>query len=190
MRNELLGFAHLAAAVARRVAPIPSRFAHSAYAPAALFAALLLRGRLRLTYRGLEDLLRLSAQLRRVLGLHVVPDHSTFWHYARRHVSPELLKAGLSETALRGKSDEERATQLALDSTGLFLTHTSRSFEWRAKRDRGQRGWLKWVGRAAAPACPAGSTRTVWRLFGLAAPGQCSCGANAVRPALGRRWIR
>ena len=73
MDNELLRFARLSVAVARRVAPGPSRFATSAYAPAALFALLLLRERLRLTYRGLEDLLRLTGQLRRVLGLRAVP---------------------------------------------------------------------------------------------------------------------
>jgi hypothetical protein len=33
---------------------------------------------------------------------------------------------------------------VALDSTGLWLSHTSRYFAWRAKRERGQRGWLKW----------------------------------------------
>jgi hypothetical protein len=71
MDNELLRFVRLAAAVARRVAPLPSRFASPAYAPAALFATLLLRERLRLTYRGLEDLLRLSGQVRRVFGLRV-----------------------------------------------------------------------------------------------------------------------
>ena len=61
MDNELLHFARFAAAVARRVAPGPSRFATPAYAPAALFALLLLRERLRLTHRGPEDLLLLSA---------------------------------------------------------------------------------------------------------------------------------
>src|SRR5215217_5749684 len=34
---------------------------------------------------------------------------------------------------------------VALDSTGLFLSYSSRYFRWRAKRDRGQRGWLKWA---------------------------------------------
>ncbi len=45
------------------MAPQLSRFACPAYAPAVLFAALLLRERLRLSYRGLEDLLRLSVAL-------------------------------------------------------------------------------------------------------------------------------
>ncbi|WP_043341668.1 transposase [Belnapia moabensis] len=145
MDNELLRFAQLAVTVARRVAPTPSRFATPTYAPASLFALLLLRERLRLTYRGLEDLLRLSDQLRRLLGLRAVPDHATVWRFARRHAGPDLLDAALNETVRRARGGTERASQIALDSTGLFLAHTSRYFEWRAKRHRGQRGWLKWA---------------------------------------------
>jgi transposase len=145
MDNELLRFTRIATAVGRRVAPASSRFATRAYAPAALFALLLLRERLRLTYRGLEDLLRLSGQLRRLLGLRAVPDHATVWRFARHHVSPDLLDAALNETVRRARGDIERASQIALDSTGLFLAHTSRYFEWRAKRHQGQRGWLKWA---------------------------------------------
>jgi hypothetical protein len=77
MDNELLRFARLAVTVTRHVAPTPSRFATLAYTPAALFALLLLRERLRLTYRGLEDLLRLSGQLRRVFGLRAIPDYAS-----------------------------------------------------------------------------------------------------------------
>jgi Transposase DDE domain/Transposase domain (DUF772) len=145
MDNGLLGFARLAAAVARRVAPAPSRSATPTYAPAVLLAALLLRERLRLTYRDLEDLPRLSGRLRRVFGLRVVPDHSTIWWFARRHISPGLLEAALAETVRRARGGVGRAAQVALDSTGLFLSHSSRYFEWRARRDRGQRGWLKWA---------------------------------------------
>ncbi len=103
MDNELLRFARLVAAAARRAAPAPSRFATPAYAPAALLAMLPLRERLRLTYRGLEDLLRLSGQLRRVFGLRAVPDHATLWWFARRHVGPGLLDAALGETVRRAR---------------------------------------------------------------------------------------
>lgn len=145
MTNDLLRFAKLAAAVARRVGPAPNRFAQPRHPPAAMLAALLLRERLRLTYRGLEDLLHLSAPLRRSLGLRHVPDHSTLWWFARRHASPDLLDAALAETVRRGRGPAPRAAQVALDSTGLFLSHTSWYFAWRARRDRGQRGWLKWA---------------------------------------------
>ena len=144
MDNEPLRFARFAAAVARCASPPPNRFARPAHAPAALFAALFaalpLRERLRLTHRGLEDLLRLSGRLRRAFGLRAVAGHATAWRFARRHVGPGLLDAASAETVRRARSGAERAAQVALDSTGLFLSHTSRCFAWRAKRDRGQRG--------------------------------------------------
>ena len=64
------------------------------------------------------------------------------WRFARRHVSPDLLDTALNETVRHARGDTERASQTALNSTGLFLAHTSRYFEWRAKRHRGQRGWV------------------------------------------------
>jgi len=45
-----------------------------------------------------------------------------------------------------GASQNERSTPVvALDFTGLFLSYISRYFRWRAKRERGQRGRLKWA---------------------------------------------
>ena len=143
MDNQLLCFARLAITVARRAVPVRlSKYARCAYLPSSLLAALLLKEHLRLKYRALEDLLRLSGRLRRLFGFLCVPDHSTFWWFARRWFSPELLAAILAETVRRVPSRSGRR-QVALDSTGLWLTHTSRYFEWRAKRERGQRGWLK-----------------------------------------------
>jgi hypothetical protein len=145
MDNQLLTFARLAAAVSRRILPLRlSKYASPTYRPASLFAALLLKEHLRLNYRGLEDLLRLSGRLRRLLGFRCVPDHSTFWWFARRRLDPDLLAAALAATVRRVRPGERRR-QVALDSTGLGLGHTSRYFEWRAKRERGQRGWLKWA---------------------------------------------
>ena len=84
MDNELLRFARLAIATARRVVPPRlSRHADPSYHPASLSAALLLREHLRLTYRAAEDLLRLSDRLRRLLGLRIVPDRSTLWWFGR-----------------------------------------------------------------------------------------------------------
>ena len=67
MDNELRRSIWFFAAVARRVALTPSRFATPAYAPAALLALLFLWERLRPAYHGLEDLLRLSSHPRRVV---------------------------------------------------------------------------------------------------------------------------
>ncbi len=113
-----------------------------AYTPAALLALLLLRERLRPTYRGLEDLFRLSDQLRRVFDLRFVLDHAMVWRFARHHVSPYLLDADLCETVRRAHRDIECASQIALDS----LASSSRiraAISNGAKRHRGQRDWRK-----------------------------------------------
>ena len=146
MDNELLRFARLAIATARRVVPPRlSRHAGPTYHPASLFAGLLLKEHLRLTYRAAEDLLRLSDRLRRLLALRIVPDHSTLWWFGRRHLNPDLIAAVLAETVARVAGRLRGPRLVALDSTGLWLSHASRYFEWRAKRGRGQRGWLKWA---------------------------------------------
>lgn len=83
------------------------------------------------------------------------------WWFSQHKVTPELLQHALGECVRlldeRAPSDEpppsgnsptlerKRAAQVALDSTGLFLHHTSEYFAWRARRARGQRGWLKWA---------------------------------------------
>src|SRR3712207_5630824 len=145
MGNELLRVARLAIATARRVAPPRlSKHACPAYHPASLLAALLLREHLRLTYRAVEDLLRLSGRLRRLFGLRIVPDHSTLWWFGRRHLSPSVVAAVMRETVERAAGGVRGPRLVALDSTGLWLSHASRYFEWRVKRGRRQRGWLKW----------------------------------------------
>ena len=115
-------------------------------------------------------MLELSDALRSALELSRVPDYSTLWWFARHKLKPELLQAALEETvrcferSLQRSSDgndtdegglpkrddgasrNECSTRVvALDSTGLFLSYSSRYFRWRAKRERGQRGWLKWA---------------------------------------------
>lgn len=145
MDNELLRFARLALATARRVVPVRlSRHADPVYHPASLLAALLLKEHLRLTYRGVEDLLRLSDRLRRLFGLLIVPDHSTLWWFGRRHLSPDVMAVVMRETVERVAKRLRGPRLVALDSTGLWLSHTSRYFAWRAQHERGQRGWLKW----------------------------------------------
>lgn len=144
MDDELLRLARPAMATARRVMPSRlSRHADPTYHPASLLATLLLREHLRLTYRAVEDLLRLAGRLRRLFGLRIVPDHSTPWWFGRRHLGPSLLAAMVEETVARATGKLRGPRLVALDSTGLWLSHASRHFAWRAKRGRGQRGWLK-----------------------------------------------
>jgi hypothetical protein len=146
MDNQLLRFARVSMTVARGCMPLRwTKYAHPTYPAAGLFAALLLRERLRLTYRGLEDLLGLSGRLRRLFGLRIVPDHSSLWWFARHHLSAEQIETALREAVRLTGHSTKQTRQVALDSTGLWLSHTSRYFAWRVQRHRGQRGWLKWA---------------------------------------------
>ena len=170
-KNRLRQFATLALAVSKSVLPNhASRFAPKTYTQPQLLACLLLKEYLRLDYRTAQEMLELSDGLRSTLELSRVPDHSTLWWFARHKLKPELLQAALEETVrcfehyLQRSSDGKDADEddlpkgddgasrnecstrvVALDSTGLFLSYSSRYFRWRAKRERGQRGWLKWA---------------------------------------------
>lgn len=61
-----------------------SKFSRKDFTQHQLFAMLAVRRFLKLDYRGLEVLLREWSELREVLGLHKVPDHSTIQKAARR----------------------------------------------------------------------------------------------------------
>ncbi len=157
--NQLQAFARLALTVSRRVLPAHGhKFSPKTYTQPQLLACLLLKEHLRLDYRGAQDLLELSDGLREALSLRQAPDHSTLWWFAQHKVTPELLQQALAETVglleghgppggspTGGAHGKGPVKQVALDSTGLFLHHTSRYYEWRARRGRGQRGWLKWA---------------------------------------------
>jgi hypothetical protein len=158
--NQLQAFARLALAVSERILPAHShKFAPRTYTQPQILACLLVKEHLRLDYRGAQDLLELSDGLRAALSLRQAPDHSTLWWFAQHKVTPGLLQQTLEETVRLLESGgpssggpsggssaaKKSARQVALDSTGLFLHHTSRYYEWRARRERGQRGWLKWA---------------------------------------------
>lgn len=146
MENRLLRFAQLALAVARRVVPDrASRFAPGIFTQPQLLTCLLLKEHLRLNYRTAEDLIATADGLRAILALRRVPDHTTLWWFARHRLTPDLVRAALAETVRRVACEGEPRRQVALDSTGLWLSYSSRYFRWRAKRERGLRGWLKWA---------------------------------------------
>ena len=69
-----------------------------------------------------------------------------FEHYLQWSSDRNDANEGDAPKGHDGASQNERSTRVvALDSTGLFLSYSSRYFRWRAKRERGQRGWLKWA---------------------------------------------
>jgi Transposase domain (DUF772) len=111
MDNRLLSFARLAVAVARRALPV-RLYARPAYRRSSLFAALLLKEHMRLNDRGLEDLLRISGCLRRLLGVLSVPDHSTFWWFSRCWLEPDLIAEALAACVRRRKPGRGRRPTL------------------------------------------------------------------------------
>src|SRR4051812_47262374 len=103
--------------------------------------------------------------------LRIVPDHFTLWWFGRSHLSPSLLAAIVEETVAQAAGTPRGPRLVALDSTGLWLSHASRYFEWRASQT------LAWparlaevgtdaVGRAAAPAGPAPVRLPITHIWG------------------------
>lgn len=117
--NPLIRFARLALAVGRDALPdyshkkSPRRFTQPQ-----LLACLLLRARLKLTYRAVADLLGASDGLRDALGLvgGRVPDHSTLQKFSARAVAGGTVDDALAATLRRADPGPDAA---AIDSTGF-----------------------------------------------------------------------
>src|SRR5262249_22838716 len=85
MTKSPLAWARTALAVAAQVLPAySSKYSTHDFTQHQLFALLVLREFLKTDYRGLEALLRDWSDLRPVLALEKVPDHSTLQKAARR----------------------------------------------------------------------------------------------------------
>ena len=85
MTKSPLRLAETALAAARQALPAYScKHARKVYTQHQLFALLVLREFLKQDYRGLEQLLKDWSDLRQVLGLTQVPDHSTLQKAAGR----------------------------------------------------------------------------------------------------------
>lgn len=98
-----------------------------------LLACLVLRAYWKLTFRGLEDLLATSGEIRRVLGLTQVPDHSTLQKFEERKVTPELVDAAVAQLLEIAQPDTRTA---AMDSSGLEPTNRSSYYQTRSGKTR------------------------------------------------------
>jgi hypothetical protein len=97
MIKSPLTLARMALSVARESIPaFPSRFSPRRYSQHQLFALLALREFLKVDYRGLEQILKEWAELRAVLGLAKVPDHSTIPIGSGRNQLPDLASRMMS----------------------------------------------------------------------------------------------
>jgi hypothetical protein len=91
-------------------------------------------------YRGLEDLLASSAELRAALGLESVPDPSTFHWFMRHRVTPTLRKAALATTLRLFRRRSRRGETVAVDATGFSRRPASHYYVRRmGRRQRARR---------------------------------------------------
>ena len=138
--SKYVRFARLAYAVAQaRVA----RYAHpkspQRFTQPQIVVCLLLTQYLNLSYRNTEEWLLASAEVRKVLELSEVPDHTTISRMLKRLTLPRL-EALLAQvlTELEGKEDV-----VATDATGFRFTQASAYYTTRSGRK--YRDWVKGV---------------------------------------------
>ena len=145
-RDDLLHLARLAVQIARtQLRDYASTFAPKRYTPPSLLACLCLKEFLRMDYRSCEALLASAQELRVALGLHAVPDHSTWWWFGRYKVKPRLLGRVLTDTVrLFARAISRRSRTVAVDATGFARAQASPYYQLRAGKRYRARTWLKW----------------------------------------------
>ena len=132
--NPLIRFARLALVIGQDTMPAyshvksPRRFTQPQ-----LLACLLLRARLKLTYRATSDLLAASDGLRQAIGLARVPDHSTLQKFAERAVTGNAVDDALGALLRRVGPGPDA---VAIDSTGLETGSASAHYLTRSGRRR------------------------------------------------------
>ena len=145
-RHDLLCLARLAVQIARTQMPdYANKFAPKRLTQPSLLACLCLKEFLHVDYRSCEALLASAQELRAVLGLHAVPDHSTRWWFSRHKVKPRLLERLLTETVrVFQRAATPRSRTVAVDSTGFARAPASPYYQLRAGQRHRARTWLKW----------------------------------------------
>jgi hypothetical protein len=141
-RNELLEVISLAMIVARRHLNdySCSKSKHTFTQPQ-LLACLILKTFKKLSYRGATELLEASDQLREVIGLVVVPAHTTLKEFSKRTLSPTLLDSLVGEVLTLLQERGLMVSEVAADSTGIETSSASAHFISRSKRKR--EGYVK-----------------------------------------------
>jgi hypothetical protein len=136
--SKYVRFARLAYAVAQASVP---RYAHpkspQRFTQPQIVVCLLLTQYLNLSYRNTEEWLLASAEVRTVLEMTDVPDHSTISRMLKRLTLPRL-EAMLAQvlSQLEGKEDV-----VAMDATGFRFTQASAYYTTR--NGRKHRDWVK-----------------------------------------------
>jgi len=109
-----------------------SPFSRHDFTLAQLFAVLVLREMLGLSYRGVEALLIDTPELCNAIRLRSVPDHATLCR-AFKHINTKANLARMLERVIQ-LMHEETSTTLAIDSTLYDTHHRSRHYERRCRQ--------------------------------------------------------
>lgn len=104
-----------------------------------LLACLVLKASMRLTYRGVVDLLEVSPPLREALGLIEVPHYSTLQKFAASDKIPQILDAVL-RLAVR-QVGAEQPGDIAIDATGMESSCASAHYIARSGKRRSR--WVR-----------------------------------------------
>jgi hypothetical protein len=107
-----------------------------------LMACLILRAYTKTTYRGILELLAISPQLRRELGMNdKLPHYTTLQKFSARSQVLEIADAMVQSIGKASFAGPEEATAAAMDATGLETTTASAHFQCRRGGQR--RKWIK-----------------------------------------------
>lgn len=143
----LLPFARVALETATAVLPpYRSRFSKHQFTQPQLLAMLCLMRYEDWTFREAEVRLREHRELREVLHLGSVPDHTTLYRFLRR-LDDDTINQVLGESVRRFKTRRHRRrARVAIDGTGLAHNAASTFFIRRIQqRPRGMTRWSYWL---------------------------------------------
>lgn len=141
--NRLLVIAALALRIGRRcMRPYAHAKSPQLFTQAQLLACLVLKANLKLTYRGVIDVLEISPALRQTLGLGRIPHYTTLQKFASCPDTLKVLDRVLAETVLEMNDGERlRTKDVAVDATGMESSCASAHYLSRSGQKRSR--WIR-----------------------------------------------
>jgi hypothetical protein len=112
-----------------------SKFSNKIYDVRQKLSVLILRQRLKMTYREVVRFLKFNSLARALLNLKTVPDHSTLVRFHNK-IKPEILNSLLCD---------KQANIVAVDASGFQTNHMSYHYanQWNSQDKRKHRRYLK-----------------------------------------------
>lgn len=139
--NSLIATVTLAHRLARRcMKPYAHPKSPQRFTQAQLLACLVLKANLKLTYRGLSDLLEVSQPLREAIGLSQTPHYTTLQKFGASEDLGPVLDAVLRAT-LREVNESGVTPDVAIDATGMESGCASAHYISRSGKKRSR--WIR-----------------------------------------------